>query len=245
MFLVIIDDGSSLKEKIPNVGYLDTENVCKSFKSQNILYYRNNKNSGLAVCWDKFYNGLCDSKYTLSVTDKDEFINGKSIKLAIQAMDKDENLSVSLIPLKQQDRSQSNFKFNFKYKNKMSGKDFLYCYVRDTDLMHCSMWGIYRYKHHNSFNKPRSLNLWSFGLDDSFGVDLDFVWNAVVKGDVIFFSEPHVRRSTLEGGTEKYPLTFAYTYYQYAKGITKEMFLKKMLDKHSIKIYKFMWLKLS
>ena len=94
------------------------------------------------------------------------------------------------------------------------------------NLMHCSMWGIYRFKHRNSFNKPRSLELWSYGLDDGFGIDLDFVWNAVVKGDVIFFNKPHIRRSTLEGGTEKFPLTFAYTYYQYAKRITREMLLK-------------------
>lgn len=244
MYLVIIDDGSTLKEKIPNLGTLNTKSVCKSFKSPNILYYRNTKNSGLAVCWEKFYNSLCDSKYTLSVTDKDEFINGESIKKAIKTMDNDENISVSLIPLRQKDRSQDDYLFNFKYRNIISGKEFLYNYIRDTNLMHCSMWGIYRFKHHNSLNKPRSLDLWSYGLDDSFGLDLDFVWNAVVKGDVIFFQKPHIKRSTLEGGTEKFPLTFAYTYYQYAKRITREMYLKNIIDKISLKKYRSMWLKL-
>ena len=132
MYLVIIDDGSTLKEKIPNHGLLDTQSVCKSFKSPYILYYRNTKNSGVAVSWEKFYNSLCDSKYTMSVTDKDEFINGYSIKKAIKAMDNDENISTSLIPLTQKDRTQDNYLFNFKYRNTISGKEFLYHYVRDT-----------------------------------------------------------------------------------------------------------------
>ena len=244
MYLVIIDDGSTLKEKIPNIGMLDTMGVCKFFKSSNILYYRNTKNSGVAVCWETFYNYLCNSKYTMSVTDKDEFINGNSIKKALKAMDQDENISTSLIPLKQKDRSNDNFIFYFKYKDRITGKKFLYHYVRDINLMHCAMWGIYRFKHHNSINKPRSLDFRSHGLDDGFGIDLDFVWNAVVKGDVIFFDQPHIRRSTLEGGTEKFPLTFAYCYYLYARRITREMLLKENIDKYSVKKYRLMWLKL-
>lgn len=244
MFLVVIDDGSTLKEPVKNFGNLNTYDVCKKFKSPNIIYYRNEINSGLATSWNIFYEKVCNAKYTLSVTDKDEFIDGTSIIQAITMMDKNEDISAALIPLKQKDRSQDDFSFVFKYEGQMSGKKFLYNYVRDTTLMHCSMWGIYRLKDKGRFNRPRSLNLWSYGLDDSFGVDLDFVWNAVSKGDVYFFPKPHVRRSTIDGGTERYPLTFAYTYYQYAKRISNELLSKNIIDSSTLKIYKYMWLTL-
>lgn len=244
MYLIIIDDGSTVKQKINGVGTFSTIDVCKHFKNSNVLYYKNKKNIGVASSWKFYYSNLCNADYTLSVTDKDEFISGKSIISAIKRMDEDKNISASMIPLRQKDRYNDDTVFKFNYEKQISGKEYLYHYVRDNTLMHCSMWGVYRSRYKNKLIKPKSMNLWSYELDDGFGIDLDFVWRSVVKGDVIFFHEPHVRRSTISGGTEKFPLTFAYTYYQYAKRITNEFFKKKIITENTMKIYKAMWIKL-
>lgn len=241
MHLVVIDDGSTLSEEIPGRGECDTKSVCESFDSDRVIYIRNPENMGLARSWERYYLEYCNARYTLSVTDKDEFIEPGPIVSAIEKLEGDPGLSMVVIPLRQKDRSEDDRPLNFEYP-RMSGREFLARYVEDNMLQHCAMWGVSRVSAGHKAGLPRSLHLRRYGLDDAFGLDLDFVLMMATTGDVEFETAAHIRRSTLGGATERYPLTFAYTYFQYAKRVMRELRRRGFISREAERSYIAFWI---
>lgn len=241
MFFVVIDDGSTVAEHVPGLGPATTEDVCKNFDSERIVYIRNPTNVGVAESWQRYYREFCFAEYTLSVTDKDEFVNRLPIVSALSKLEADPRLSMVILPLRQKDRAMDDRDLSFDYQ-RMSGEEFLARYVQDNMLQHCSMWGVIRVDAVRAAGVPRSLNLRQYGLDDGFGIDIDFVFMVATTGDVEFETEAHVRRSTLAGGTEKFPLTFAYTYYQYAKRAMRELRARNFVTQETVRAYFALWL---
>ncbi len=241
MFFVVIDDASTVREQIDGNGEMSTKEVCESFASSNVLYFRNAKNMGVAESWVEYYKNNCDADYTLSVTDKDEFINARPIVNALTKMDDDPSINLVVIPLRQRDRAHEDRSLSFDY-HRMTGAEYLVRYVEDNTLKHCSMWGIVRVDAIRKAGVPRSMGLRKFGLDDGFGIDIDLIMNIVASGDVDFENEEHVRRSTIAGGTEKFPLTFAYTYYQYAMRVMDELSGSGVISNTTKKAYLKFWL---
>jgi glycosyltransferase involved in cell wall biosynthesis len=241
MHLVVIDDGSTVSEEIEGLGTCDTQRVCESFDTDRVIYVRNPENMGLARSWERYYREYCNARYTLSVTDKDEFIEPGPIVRAIEKLDADPGLSMVVIPLRQKDRSEDDRPLDFDYP-RMSGREFLARYVDDNMLQHCSMWGVSRVSAGREAGLPRSLHLRRYGLDDAFGLDLDFVLMMATTGDVDFESEAHIRRSTLGGATERYPLTFAYTYFQYAKRVMRELRRRGFISRDVERTYIGFWI---
>jgi hypothetical protein len=125
----------------------------------------------------------------------------------------------------------------------MSGGEYLAHYARDNMLQHASMWGIIRVDAVRAAGVPRPLDLRRYGLDDGFGIDIDFVFMVAALGDVDFEREAHVRRSTIGGATERFPLTFAYTYYQYAKRAMRELKARGIVTDETVRRYVGMWLR--
>lgn len=241
MSFVVIDDGSTYSEEVPGLGFVTTAQVCTSFKTKRVIYLRNKRNIGVAESWNRYYQDFCTASYTMSVTDKDEFIDRRPIIRALEKLQADDDVKMVIIPLRQKDRSEDDREISFSYP-RMNAKEYLAQYVQDNALQHCSMWGIYRVDAVRAAGVPWSLNLRKYGLDDGFGIDIDFVFRVATQGDVEFEENAHVRRSTIEGGTEKYPLTFAYTYYQYAKRTMRELRRRGFVTADTERSYMKWWL---
>ena len=233
---VVIDDNSSLSEEIPGEGIMNTHEVCQSFQSDRIIYRRNTENIGVAGAWKNYYHKDCSACYTMAVTDKDEFIGSEPLVSALRKLDADPQLAFVVLPLHQRDRVMQDRFINFSYA-RMSGREYLRNYVKDDALQHCSIWGIMRVKCVRASGLPRPMNLRQFGLEDSFGIDLDFVLKMATQGDVDFEVEPAVRRSIIAGSTEKMPLIFAYTYFQYAKRVFTELRATKFIEADTERTY--------
>lgn len=240
VYFVVIDDGSTISEHIPGIGVLTTRQVCDHFRNEHIIYIRNPENMGLARSWVKYYQEYCQAKYAMSVVDKDIFLAREPIMSAIEQLENDDSLCMVFIPLVQKDRAHEDLIIGFSYE-KMSGKDFISHYVKDTHLMHVGGYAIKRVRSIRDAGLPRNLGLSHYGLDDMFGIDIDLVFLLAVMGNVGFESRPHVKRSIMEGGTERYPLTFAYTYYQYAKRAINDLWRKRMISREDGRRYLGMW----
>lgn len=241
LHLVVIDDGSDLAEEVPDLGMLDTEAVCRSFDDPRIIYLRNPQNMGVARSWERYYQDFCDADYTMSVTDKDEFIDGAPIVSALAKLDAAPDVSMVVLPMRQRDRGADDREMSFSY-GRMPGAAYLATYVNDPMLMHCSMWGVIRVAAARAAGVPRLMDLRRYGLDDGFGIDIDFVFMVAAQGNVDFEDRPHVRRSTLAGGTERYPLTFAYTYYQYARRAMRDLRARGAVSRATERTYVAMWI---
>jgi glycosyltransferase involved in cell wall biosynthesis len=241
LHLVVIDDGSTVREDVPGLGAMDTRAVCESFADTRIVYIRNDQNIGLARSWERYHESLCDADYVMSVVDKDEFVDAAPIVSAMSKLEADDAISMVMIPLRQHDRKMDDRPLLFDYP-RMSGREFLRAYVRDSMLQHGGMYGILRVAAARRVGLPRPLGLRRFGLDDGFGIDVDFILNMARTGDFDFENVAHVRRSIVEGGTERYPLTFAYTYYQYAKRALRELERDGWIDRESVRIYTGLWM---
>jgi hypothetical protein len=238
---VVLDDGSSLTEEIPGFGQMTTEAVCKSFNDGRVLYIRNDTNIGLAATLARYYARFCDAEYTMLVNDKDEFINPAPILRSLRKLDGDKALSMVMIALRQVDREMVDRELPFSY-TRMSGREFVARYVEDTMLQHSGMYGIIRVAAIKRAGVPRPLNLRQFGLEDAFGIDVDFLLMVATTGDFDFESESHVRRSVVGGLTERFPLTFAYSYYQYAKRVMQELSAAGFANRQTLRQYISWWL---
>ena len=241
VYFVVIDDGSELAEDIDDIGLCSTQQVCEYFNSPAIVYVRNPQNMGLARSWVNYYASHCEAKYTLSVVDKDLFINKTPILNALEKLEKDDSLCMVVIPILQHDRTNENILVGFDY-TKMTGKKFISHFVRDPSLQHCTSYGIKRVSCIKKANVPQNLSLKEYGLDDGFGIDIDLVLRLASKGNVEFEREAHVKRITMEGATERFPLTFAYTYYQYAKHAIILLKKENMISRVDAKCYIKTWL---
>ena len=190
-------------------------------------------NIGLVDNITDYYKQHCAADYTILVTDKDQFIDAAPIVNAIQKLDSDTTLSMVVIPIRQNDDGEEQL-LTFDYP-RMSGSDFIKHYIDDTTLQHCMHYGVVRVAAVKKAGVPRPLNLRAFGLEDSFGFDLDFFLMIAATGDVTFEKQPHICRTILAGLTERFPLSFAYCYYQYAKRTLKELYQKKVITRKDVR----------
>lgn len=241
VYFIVIDDGSTSKEHINGVGELDTLDVCKYFKNANIIYLRNKNNIGLACSWMEYYQQHCNAKYTMSVVDKDVFINREPILGALNKLEQDPSICMVVIPIFQKDRSQDELIISANY-TKMSGKKFITKFINDPKLQHCSSYGVKRVSSIKNAKVPNDLKLRQYGLDDGFGIDINLVLLLAAQGYVDFEHNAHIKRNIMGGGTERYPLTFAYTYYQYAKYTLNVLKNSKLVNNNEIKSYIKNWL---
>jgi len=238
---VVLDDGSFECEEVPGLGSVSTKEVCQFFDKKWVRYIKISSNGGIAAALTVYYQQYCEAEYTLLITDKDEFIDATPIHNALRKLDADHDLVSVQIPLRQVDREQSDRFLAFEH-SRMTGVQFIKIYVSDDKaLQHSGMYGIFRVSTIRQVGVPRSLNLQAYGLADGFGYDIDFLMMVVVMGDVEFETHPHIRRNVLGGATEKYPLTFSYCYYQYAKRIMKELSQRKVIERETAKKYITWW----
>jgi hypothetical protein len=165
---------------------------------------------------------VCASDYTALLNPKDEFIGRAAIDSALAKLDADPKLSMVVYSLRQVDRLEVNRPLVFRY-NRMTGPEFIAAHVRDELLQHCSSYAIVRVSAARMAGVPRNLDLRALGLEDGSGIDHDLIFNVATTGDVEFESDPPLRRSVVGGYTELYPLTFAYTQYQYARRLMVEL----------------------
>lgn len=238
---VVIDDGSTECGQIPDIGPASTAEVCRRFKDPRVRVIRNDTNIGLAASLIRYYGEFCECLYTMLVNDKDEFIAFRPIANAVAKLDADDRLSIVMIPLRQIDRENSNRPLLFDYP-RMTGREFLAHYIHDVMLQHAGGYGVVRVEALQKAGVPRSLDLRRYGLEDAFGVDIDCMLMLSTTGDVAFEREPHVRRSVIGGATERYPLSFAYCYYQYAKRAISDLRQRGAIEDADARDYVREWL---
>jgi hypothetical protein len=219
---VVFDDASTLAEDIPGLGMLDTEAVCRKFNDERVVYVRNPTNIGVTKSLERYYREVCDAEYASLLNPKDEFIDGEPIVRALAKLDADPVISLVVYPLRQIDRVETDKPLLFKY-DRMTGREFVARHVQDEMLQHCSGYGIMRVDAARKIGIPRNMDLRALGLEDASGIDHDMLFMIATTGDVEFESGPVLRRSIVDGYTERFPLTFAYTQYQYARRLMSEL----------------------
>jgi hypothetical protein len=81
----------------------------------------------------------------------------------------------------------------------------------------------------------------AYGIDDGSGIDHDILFTVATTGDVEFESEAPLRRLTLDGYTERYPLSFAYSQYQYARRLMRELEPRGFVSSDTRRRYLGLW----
>ena len=239
-YFVVFDDASTLAEDVPGLGIATLETVCRSFNDNRVIYIRNPTNMGVTKSLVRYYREFCDAEYTSLLNPKDEFIDGQPIIDALGKLDADPALSFVVYPLRQSDRDESDKPLLFSY-SRMSGKDFVASHVRDTTLQHVSGYAIMRVSSARKAGIPRDLDLRAHGLEDASGIDHDMIFNMATTGDVEFVDKPPIRRKITDGYTERYPLTFAYSQYQYARRLMRELEPQGIVSAETRRLYISWW----
>lgn len=241
VYFIVYDDASDLSENVNDIGLATVEDVCKSFNSTFIIYIRNPTNIGFARSLERYYKELShEADYSALLNPKDEFINSSPIISAIKKLDEDPLISLVIYPLQQHDRNENNKPIHFSY-DRMSGRDFVAAHIRDEKLQHCSSYAITRISAAKKVGIPNNLDLRALGLEDGSGIDHDLLFRVATTGDVEFEDIPPLRRSIVDGYTERFPLTFAYTQYQYARRLMQELKATKFVTSQSRRIYLSFW----
>lgn len=239
-YFVVFDDASSLVEDVPGLGPATTEMVCRSFDDERVIYVRNPTNMGVVKSLERYYREACDAEYTSLLNPKDEFISGAPIVSALAKLDADPTISFVVYPLRQIDRVETDKPLLFKY-DRMSGREFVACHVRDEMLQHCGAYAIMRVAAARKVGIPRNLDLRAWGLEDGSGFDHDMLFTMATTGDAEFESEPPLRRSIVDGYTERFPLTFAYCQYQYARRLMAELEPRGFVSAETRRQYLAFW----
>lgn len=219
---VVLDDASNIFESVADLGSVTTEMVCRSFNDPRVIYWRSDRNMGVAAMLEHYFRHLCEAEYSSLLNPKDEFIDGAPIIQALAKLDADPSISFVVYPLRQVDRVETDKGLLFDY-SRMTGREFISAHIRDSALQHCSGYAIIRVSALRKAGIPRNLDLRSLGLEDGSGIDHEMIYNVATTGDVDFASAPPLRRRIVGGYTEQYPLTFAYTQYQYARRLMAEL----------------------
>ncbi len=240
VYFVVFDDASNGFEEVPGLGSVTTEMVCRSFNDERVVYTRNPTNMGVAKSLERYYRELCDAEYTSLLNPKDEFIDAAPIVSALTKLDADPKVSFVVYPLRQIDRVETDKPLLFNY-NRMTGREFVAAHVRDTMLQHCSGYAILRVSALRKSGIPRDLDLRAYGLEDASGIDHEMLFTLATTGDVEFESAPPVRRTIVDGYTERYPLTFAYSQYQYARRLMAELEPRGFVSAETRRLYISFW----
>jgi hypothetical protein len=237
---VVFDDASQAVEVVPGLGPFSVEEVCRSFQDPRVIYVRNPTNIGFTKSLRRYYDEFCDADYVGLLNPKDEFIGRNAIANAIDKLDADPGLSMVVYPLQQTDRDNPDRSVLFDY-DRMSGQAFVANYVRDSRLQHCGSYALVRVSAARSVDIPRSLNLREFGIDDGSGIDHDIIFRIATTGDVDFESVPPLRRDIRGGHTERFPLTFAYSQYLYARRLMDELEPIAFVSAETRRLYLSWW----
>lgn len=240
VYFVIFDDASNGFEEVPGLGSVTVEMVCRSFNDERIIYTRNPSNLGVAKSLERYYREFCEAEYTSLLNPKDEFIGGAPIAGAIAKLDADPTLSFVVYPLRQVDRDEDDKPLLFKY-DRMTGREFIAAHVRDSMLQHCSGYAVLRVEALRRCGIPRDLDLRGYGLEDASGIDHEMIYNLATTGNVEFESEAPVRRTVVDGYTERFPLTFAYCQYQYGRRLMAELEPRGFVTSETRRIYIGFW----
>jgi hypothetical protein len=237
---VVFDDASDLEEPVPGLGNASVEAVCKSFGDPRVIYIRNPSNMGVAKALTRYYTEFDAAQYTSLLNPKDEFITGAPIAEALAKLDADPGISFVVYPLRQVDRVESDRPLLFAY-NRMNGREFVAQHVRDPNLQHCSGYAVIRVDAFRRCGIPRDLDLRAYGLEDASGIDHEMLFNLARTGDVDFVAEAPIRRSIVGGYTERFPLTFAYCQYQYARRLMLELGPSGFVSAETRRLYISFW----
>ena len=219
---VVLDDMSDRPENVPGLGEATVEEVCQSFSDPRIIYSRNPENMGVARSLGRYYRELCEADYTSLLNPKDEFIDGQPIREAIAKMDAHPQLSFVAYPLRQGDPETADKLLSFDYP-RMTGRQFISYHIDDGNLQHCCGYALLRVENVRKAGIPNNLDLRSCGLEDASGIDHDMLFRMATLGDVDFTAHPPIRRWIGDGYTQRFPLTFGYSQYQYARRLVLEL----------------------
>jgi len=240
VYFVVLDDFSTLREDVPGLGNVTVEEVCRSFNDPRVIYSRSPFNMGVAKMLGRYYREICDAEYASLLNPKDEFIAAAPIVSALAKLDADAKISLVIYPLHQTDRRNADLPLLFKY-DRMSGREFVAAHVRDATLQHAGGYAIMRVSAARRVSVPRDLDLRRFGLEDASGIDHDMLFTVATTGDVAFESEAPVRRTIVDGYTERFPLTFAYSQYQYARRLMMELEPTGFVTAKTRRLYLGLW----
>lgn len=235
-YFVVMDDVSDQAENVPELGDVTVEAVCRSFADPRVIYSRNPENMGVARSLARYYRELCEADYTSLLNPKDEFIDGQPIREAIDKLDADPSLTFVAYPLRQGDLEAPDKPLLFQY-DRMSGKEFISRHIADENLQHCCGYALMRVSNVRKVGIPNNLDLRSFGLEDASGIDHDMLFRMATLGDVDFTRNPPIRRWIGDGYTQRFPLTFAYAQYQYARRLVLELAPGKWISRADWKAY--------
>jgi hypothetical protein len=241
--LCVLDDGNQRKstssgfKSTPN--YSDVEKEC--LNHNNILYVRKEKNEGLAKLIHGYYQSDYRAEFSFLLNDKDRLVTLNGFGQLVEKLLSNLNLNFIMTSLLQKDRDTEEHKI-FLPDNVYSGREFLTEYIKNEAFQHCGMYSILRNDFLTEKKILKLLHLKDSGLDDLFGFDIQIVLGVCgLSEEVRTSSYNFVHRSTVMGATERFPLTFAVSYYQYAKHTTKFLRKKNVLDAKKQREYHSFW----
>ncbi|MGQ0675214.1 MAG: glycosyltransferase, partial [Rhodospirillales bacterium] len=213
--IVVIDDGSTVSEKLDDGTTTDTPGLMQRLAEPRVEYIRLEKNGGLGAVFEKYRSRPTLAKYMTVINDDDAYIDAAPINEALGKLDADPDMALVQISLiRRSDDRQIDEVIGLPYET-MSGKEFLRRYIEDEPIKHTTMYGIFRSANIVATGALVSMRLRDWGLEDAFGIDTDFLFRMATMGKAGFVDKPHIMRRETDGLTARYPTSFAYCYYQY------------------------------
>jgi glycosyltransferase involved in cell wall biosynthesis len=240
--VLVVDDCSEDLPADHPFPYKSYEPLIKSFNNPAFQYARNEKNIGLAATWMRYYEGAYGpvGAYVINPTDKDEFIAAEPLLEAIRWLDSHPDYNMAMFATTVFSRHEDNVLLPNEY-NDMDGPEFLNTYFKDANLQRSSPYAMKRNAYVAKMGGLRNLNMESQGLRDAFGIDMELFLRVAHYGKVKMFRKPYIRIVTHAGATERYPLSFAYCYYQYIRRILKEFLEQGQVKEESIREFIKFW----
>lgn len=241
--LVIIDDGSTVFEQLDDGSTSDTPSLVKRFSDPRLVYTRLEKNSGLGVVYETYVQRLIGAEYMTVINDDDVYVDGGPIKEAINKLDTDPALAFVQISLIRRSDDKKIDEFIALPYPTMTGADFFRRYVYEEPIKHTTMYGIFRTANVKATNALVDMHLRDYGLEDGFGIDTDFLFRMATMGNVGFVNRAHVLRRETDGMTDRYPVSFAYCYYQYILRAIDYLREKSLVEPKYIRGFVKWWMK--
>ena len=240
--ILIVDDGSDAIKKEESFPFSTYRQIFDSFDHPSFELVTLSEGVGLADVWCMYYNGGLGpiSRYVVNPTDKDIFISIEPIKKSIKLMDQEMDINLVTFGCRVTSRHETN-QYLPTQDIITSGKLFLEEYFLDTNLQRCSPYSMKRNDIILKRGGLRNYNLNKFGLIDAFGIDMEQFLNVAISGRVARIDKPYIKIITKMGATERFPLCFAYCYYQYIKRVLLEFERSKKVDKSKINLFIKFW----
>lgn len=228
--VIVIDDGSTKIERLSDGTIGNTLQVINRLDDPRIIYVPKSKNEGLGKVFEDYVDKYASGDYVLFINDDDMFIDPEPLYEAVELMESDPDLAVVYLSLiRRSDDAAIESRIELPYP-KMTGQEFFRRYSIDEEIRHTSIYGVFRTKFIAETNALRPIGLQEFGLQDAFGIDTDLVFRLLTKGKVGFVDKPYVLRRETAGLTERFPMSFAYCYYQYIRRAMEYMKTTNFLE---------------